>query len=159
MKIYCKYNLFWIKSAKAEILKLILSSVIAFSRKTACRNLSLGWWMMDFHGTKSKLFIIYVVLDLRVTISCGSILIHDKTPKNCKKWKKLLQKNQFLAWKKYIHMKTLELQLLDPKLHKLWTICTLFHENPSCGPRERLRQAVFLENAITEDKSNLSKII
>ena len=42
MKIYWKYNLFWIKSAKAEILKLILSSVIAFSRKTACRNLSLG---------------------------------------------------------------------------------------------------------------------
>ena len=26
----------------AEVLKLILSSVIAFSTKTACRNLSLG---------------------------------------------------------------------------------------------------------------------
>ena len=41
------------------------------------------------------------------------------------------------------------------KLHKLGTICTLSHENPSCGPRERLRQAVFLENAITEDKMSL----
>ena len=41
MKIYCKYNLFWIKGAKAEVLKLILSSDIAFLRKTACRNLSL----------------------------------------------------------------------------------------------------------------------
>ena len=29
-------------SPKAEVLKLILSSVIAFSRKTVCRNLSLG---------------------------------------------------------------------------------------------------------------------
>ena len=42
MKIYSKYNLFWIKGVKAEVLKLILSSVITFSRKTACRNLSLG---------------------------------------------------------------------------------------------------------------------
>ena len=31
----------------------------------------------------------------------------------------------------------------------------LSHENPSCGPRERLRQAVFLENAITKDKMSL----
>ena len=42
MKIYCNNNLFWIKGAKVEVLKLILSSVIAFLRKTACRNLSLG---------------------------------------------------------------------------------------------------------------------
>ena len=38
-------------------------------------------------------------------------LFHDKNPKN---WKKLLQKNPFLAWKKYLHIKTLKLQLLDP---------------------------------------------
>ena len=31
MKIYYKYNLFWMKGAKAEVLKLILSSDIAFS--------------------------------------------------------------------------------------------------------------------------------
>ena len=42
MKLYCKYNLFWIKGAKKNVLKLILLSVIAFSRKIACRNLSLG---------------------------------------------------------------------------------------------------------------------
>ena len=42
MKIYCKFNLFWIKGAKAEVLKLILSSVTAFSRKSAYRNLYLG---------------------------------------------------------------------------------------------------------------------
>ena len=42
MKRYCKYNLFSKKGTKAEVLKLILPSVIAFSRKTACRNLSLG---------------------------------------------------------------------------------------------------------------------
>ena len=41
MKIYCKYNLFWIKWAEAEILKLILSSVIAFSRKKVRCNFSL----------------------------------------------------------------------------------------------------------------------
>ena len=29
------------------------------------------------------------------------------------------------------------------------------HENLSRGPRERLREAVFLENAITEDKMSL----
>ena len=37
----------------------------------------------------------------------------------------------------------------------LLKICTLSHKNPSCGPRERLRQAVFSENAITEDKMSL----
>ena len=40
-------------------------------------------------------------------------------------------------------------------LRPITTICTLFHENPSCDSRERLRQAVFLENAITDDKMNL----
>ena len=42
MKRYCNNNLFWIKWVKAEVLNLILSSDIAFSRKTACYNLSLG---------------------------------------------------------------------------------------------------------------------
>ena len=32
----------------------------------------------------------------------------------------------------------------------------LSHENPSCGPRERLRQAVFLENAISATKDKMS---
>ena len=41
MRIYCKYNLFWIKWAKVEVLKLILSSDIAFSRKKGCYNFSL----------------------------------------------------------------------------------------------------------------------
>ena len=39
---------------------------------------------------------------------------YDKNPKNSKKWERFLQKNQFLAWKKYLHMKTLKFQLLDP---------------------------------------------
>ena len=37
---------------------------------------------MDFHGSKSKLFIIYVVMDLRVAIlrfSCVSIFFIQKT--------------------------------------------------------------------------------
>ena len=29
------------------------------------------------------------------------------------------------------------------------------YENPPCGPRERLRQIIFLENAISEDKMSL----
>ena len=41
MKIYCKYNLFWIKYAKVDVLKLILSLVIAFWRKKVCYNFSL----------------------------------------------------------------------------------------------------------------------
>ena len=61
MKIYCKYNLFWIKRAKAEVLKLILSSVIAFSTK---KFVVTFLWdrTMDFDGTKCQLFLIYVRL-------------------------------------------------------------------------------------------------
>ena len=44
--------------------------------------------------------------------------------------------------------------LLDPLLHKLGTICTLAHENQSCGLREKLRQT-FVENAITENEMSL----
>ena len=42
---------------------------------------------MDFHGTKSKLFIIYVVMDVRVAIprfSCVSIFSMIKTLKSLK---------------------------------------------------------------------------
>ena len=66
--------------------------------------------------TKRKLVIIYVVMDLRVIIlrfSCISILSMIKTLK-IKKMEKLLQRNSFLAWKKYLHIKTLKFQLLDP---------------------------------------------
>ena len=37
--------------------------------------------MMDFHGTKCKLFLIYVVMDLRVAIlwfTFGKSLFHGK---------------------------------------------------------------------------------
>ena len=68
MKICLKYNLFWIKWAKVELLKLILSSVIAFLRKKVVVTF-LRDRMMDFYGTKFKLFLIYVVMDLRVAIS------------------------------------------------------------------------------------------
>ena len=78
-----------------------------------------------------------------------------KTLKIKKKWIKLLQKNQFLTRKKYLHIKTLKLKLVGPELHKLGTICTLSHENPSCGLRERLRQTVFLENAISVNNMSL----
>ena len=37
MKIYCKYNLFWIKWAKAEVLKLILSSHAKIYRRGSAR--------------------------------------------------------------------------------------------------------------------------
>ena len=80
-KMNCKCNLFWIKWAKAEVLKLTLSSVIAFSRK---KFVVTFLWdrIMDFHGTQSKLFIIYVVMGLRVAILrywCVSIFFMPKT--------------------------------------------------------------------------------
>ena len=102
------------------------------------RYFSLRRWM-NFHGIKSNLFIIYVVIDVRVAILrfwCVSIFFMLKT-KNSKKWKKLLQKNHFLAWKKYLHIKILKLQLLDPYLHKVWKICFLSHENSSTRLREK----------------------
>ena len=102
MKIYCKYNLFWIKGAKAEVLKLILSLVIAFKKKQLV--LTFLWDpMMDFHGIKCKLFLIYVVMGLRVAILrflCKSNFFMLKALK-IKKYKKLLQKNQFLPWIKF----------------------------------------------------------
>ena len=68
---------------------------------------------------------------------------------------KIIAKKKTVFAMKKVHINTLKLQLLDPELHKLGIICTLSHENPSCGPRERLRQAVFLENAMTEYKMSL----
>ena len=56
------------------------------------------------YGSKSWNFKIFMY----------NYIFHDKTPKNFKNWKKLLQKNQFLASKKYLHIKTSKLQLLDP---------------------------------------------
>ena len=102
MKIYCKYNLFWIKWANSEVHKLILSSDIAFSRKTGCRNLSLrphdGFsWDVQIvpnlcsYGPKSWNFKVFMC----------KYLFHAKNPNNLKKWKKLLQKYPFLPWKRY----------------------------------------------------------
>ena len=61
MKIYCKYKLSWIKGDKAEVLKFILSSYIHFQEKQLV--VTFLWdRMMGFHGTKCKLFLIYVVM-------------------------------------------------------------------------------------------------
>ena len=116
MKIYRKYNLFWIKSAKAEILKLILFSVIGFSRKTAYRNLSLGPHD-GFSWDKEQIvhnLCSYRCKSCNFKVFMGKYFFHDKNPKNSKKWKKLLQKKSVFGIKKYLHMKTLKLQLLDP---------------------------------------------
>ena len=43
--------------------------------------------LMNFHGIESKLFMIYVVM--------YKYFFHAKNPKNSKRWKKILQKNQF----------------------------------------------------------------
>ena len=99
MKIYCKYNLFSIKEAKAEVLKLTLSSFIAFSRKTACRNLSLEPHV-GFSWDKEQIvhnLCSYGCKSCNLKVFMCKYFFHDKNPKNSKKWKKLLQKNQFLA--------------------------------------------------------------
>ena len=60
----------------------ILSSVTAFSRKTAWHNLFSWDRMMGFHRTKCKLFLIYVVIGLRVAILrflCKSTFSMEKT--------------------------------------------------------------------------------
>ena len=65
--MYCKYNLLWIKWANAEVLEHFIRSYSISRKKFVVTFL----WdrMMDFNGTKSKLFIIYVAMDLRVAIS------------------------------------------------------------------------------------------
>ena len=53
---------------------------------------------MNFHEIKSKLFIIYVVMGLRVAIlrfSCVSSFSMPQTLKIQKNGKKILQENQF----------------------------------------------------------------
>ena len=83
MKIYCEYKLFWIKGAKAEVLKLILSSDIEFQEK---QLVVIFLWdhMMDFHGTKCKFFLIYVVVAI-LRFLCKSTFPLLKTLKIKKK--------------------------------------------------------------------------
>ena len=63
-------------------------------------------WLMNFHGTKSKLFIIYVVMDLRVAIlrfSCISIFSMIKTQKIQKNGKNYCKKMHFVMIKILTH--------------------------------------------------------
>ena len=106
MKIYCKYNIFWIKWAK--VLKLILSSDIAFSRKTICRNLSLGP-----HGGFSW-DKVQIVPNLCSYVLCKSTFFMAKTDFFCKNFVNFFEFLGFLAWNRYLHIKTLKLQLLAP---------------------------------------------
>ena len=72
---------------------------------------------MNFHGTRSKLFIIYVVMDLRVAIlrfSCVSIFSMIKTLKIQKNGKNYCKKISLGHEKNTYTTKTLKLQLLDP---------------------------------------------
>ena len=72
--------------------------------------------MMNFHVIKSKLFTIYVVMGLRVDILrflCLSIFFMEKND-FLKYFFHFLEFLGFLAWKKYLHMEILKLQLLGP---------------------------------------------
>ena len=71
---------------------------------------------MNLHGIKSKLFIIYVVIGLGVAILrflCVSIFFMEKTD-FLQYVFHFFEFLGFLAWKKYLNMKILKLQLLDP---------------------------------------------
>ena len=72
--------------------------------------------MVDFHGTKSKLFIIYVVMDVRVAISrfsCVSIFSMIKTLKILKNGKNYCKKSVF-GMRKILKNENLEIATLDP---------------------------------------------
>ena len=110
MKICLKYNLFWIKWAKVELLKLILSSVIAFLRKKVVVTF-LRDRMMDFYGTKFKLFLIYVVMDLRVAIS-RFLCIRTFKKKKLKKMYDIMVKKSVFAMKKILTHKNLKIAII-----------------------------------------------
>ena len=116
MKIYCEYNLFWIKWAKSESLNSFLSSVIAFSRKKVCCNFSpkphdgFSWDKVKVVpnlcscGSKSCNFKVFMC----------KYLFHDNNWFFCNNFFYFFEVLGFLGWKRYLYIKTLKLQLLDP---------------------------------------------
>ena len=68
---------------------------------------------------------------------------------------KIIAKKSVFAMKKVLIHKNLKVATLRLITTQLGSICTLSHENPSCGLRERLQQTVFHENPISEDKTSL----
>ena len=70
---------------------------------------------MEFHGTKSKLFIIYVVMDVRVGNSrflCVSIFSTIKTLKIKKKMETIIPKKSVFGKKKILTHKNLKIATL-----------------------------------------------
>ena len=116
IKIYCKCSLFWIKWAKAQVLKLILYSFIAFSRKKVCRSFSLrphdgfSWDKEQIvhnlcsYGSKSCNFKVLIC----------KYFFHSKNWFFCNNFFHFFEFLGFLSWTKYLYMKILKLQLLDP---------------------------------------------
>ena len=83
----------------AEVLKLILSTDIAFSRTRVCRNLSLRPYG-EFSGDIMQLIpnlCSYGPKSCNFKDFMCKYLFYAKNHENSKKWKKLLQKNQFLS--------------------------------------------------------------